>query len=455
MVALQKQEAISPTPSKLGSDLLNVIRTHKKQKEFANVGDSVLTEEEYRNLQHVTKEHELIVALTSRFEAIFDGFAVVNSELFPWLFTGIGHKRQKLDLFVCPVSFYQERTPRDSEQYPPGYRYGVVDDRRLYDGIVLLDCSIMCTTEAFGELSIHLSHLGRDLKCSTKGMLFGKREFCLYEQARGVPISFVWGQWDQVGSVGAIRSFFEETLGYFRNIDHLCSALNVRAVDPRTDGEESGFLGQGAFGRVVRVVSNASTRARRHEMLAMKFVQNAEGNMRDLRAEHRRLQEHAANCQCSLLAFPISDFVATPEACGFVMSPVGYATCTRHRVLENHDPPLEKVLMALNALHCHKPNPILHGDPRLPNLILTSEGLTWIDVRHSEVHADSISAGEFAFEMNTLVVSLFPSLKSHVDGDLHELIDEYGDNLSENSIAGLVQYLQLNMRRLVALDLRK
>jgi tRNA A-37 threonylcarbamoyl transferase component Bud32 len=390
-------------------------------------------------------KHELIVALTSRFEAVFDGFAVVNSERFPWLSTGLfGDLMQKHDLFVCPVSFYHKRTPTDSKvkHFPAQYRYGVVDNTRLYDGIVLLDCTLVCTTEALGQLSIHLSHLGRDQMRSTRGMLFSKRDFWLYEQLRGVPYSFIRGRWNEAGSLPAIRSFFEETLGYCRHIDHLCNALNVRVLDPRTDDEESGVLGQGGVGRVIRVWSNDDSA--RRDALAMKFVQKADGNMRDRRTEHRRLQEHAATCRCSLLVVPTSDFVETPEACGFVMSPVGLATCTRQMVVENH-PSMKDVLMALNALHCHKPQPILHGDARLLNLILTSGGLTWIDLRHCELSAASISVGAFAFDTNTLVTSLFPSLKSHVDERLRELIDAYGANPSEASTAALVDYLQLNM----------
>lgn len=453
VLASLKEQAVTPTPSALGVDLLNNLEQNKRKKEFTKVGESILTEEDFRNLQNISDEHELIVALTSHFERIFNGFAVVNSEVFPWLFTGHGHAQQKPDLFVCPVSFYKKRIPKDSDtkQYPDQYRYGVVEDKRLYDGVVLLDCKLSCTSEAFGQLSIHLAHLGQNQKGPTRGMLFSRREFWLYEQERGVPLSFTSGQWNEKGSIQAIRSFFDKTLGHFRHIDYLCDAMNVRVLDPKFDGYESGFLGQGAFGRVIRVLLKAdgSTRARQRDVFAMKLVQKTEDNFRELRREHRRLQEHSTDCGCCLIASPTSDFAETSELCGFVMAPVGSATCTRQMVFEKKNPSLKEVLMALNALHRHEPHSILHGDPRLPNLIITSKGLTWIDLRHGELSAGSnISAGEFALDMNILIVSLFPSLKTRVDKYLRDIIDSYGANPNPESIGALDDYLQLNADRL-------
>ena len=109
---------------------------------------------------------------------------MVNSEVFPWLFAGFGRALQKPDLFVCPVSFYTKRVPQNSgtKIYPEEHRYGVIKDQRLYDAVVLLDCTLSCTREAFGELCIHLEHLGRKQSTRTRGMLFSKTEFWLYEQ---------------------------------------------------------------------------------------------------------------------------------------------------------------------------------------------------------------------------------------------------------------------------------
>jgi hypothetical protein len=49
-------------------------------------------------------------------------------------------------------------------------------------------------------------------------------------------------------------------------------------------------------------------------------------------------------------------------------------------VLYVKKPSLDRVLFALYKLHIHEPNPIIHDDPRLPNLIEAEDGLTWIDL---------------------------------------------------------------------------
>ncbi len=358
--------------------------------------------------------------------------------MFPWLFTGIGHHPQKPDLFVCPVSFYRKRVPNNSRAkfYPERFRYGVIEDQRLYEGVVLLDCKLSCTREAFGELCIHLQHLGLKQNVPTRGMLFSKKEFWLYEQLKGAPLSLTSGEWKANGSVDAIRSFFNKSLGPFRSINMLCEALGVCALDPKSfESCESGFLGQGGFGRVIRVLSVDGTSS------ALKLVRNTDVNLVLLKKEYRRLQQHTTNCDCGLIATSTSEFVVTPELCGFVLQPVGNATCTRQMIFEDKKPSLKEVLLALYSLHSHLPRPIIHGDPRLPNLIVTGDGLTWIDLMTCEEESD-ISAIEFSIDMNILIASLFPSQNTRGNRHICALVNSYSANLNRDSIAALEDYLK-------------
>jgi hypothetical protein len=72
-------------------------------------------------LKTINEEHQLIVTLTPSFESIFQDFAVVDSEEFPWLCTD--DAPQEPDLFVCLISFYTKRPPPRSEKryYPEDY----------------------------------------------------------------------------------------------------------------------------------------------------------------------------------------------------------------------------------------------------------------------------------------------------------------------------------------------
>ena len=111
-------------------------------------------------------------------------------------------------------------------------------------------------------------------------------------------------------------------------------------------------------------------------------------------------------------------------------------------IFENEKPSLKEVLMALYALHSHSPDPILHGDPRLPNLIITGKGLTWIDLLHCELINWPISASEFSIDMNILITSIFPSLNTRDDQHLCEMIESYSANPTRDSIVALADYLK-------------
>lgn len=58
------------------------------------------------------------------------------------------------------------------------------------------------------------------------------------------------------------------------------------------------------------------------------------------------------------------------------MTQVGSATYTRQTIFEEKNPSFKEAFMALNALHRHSPLSILHGNPFLPNLIISSDEMT-------------------------------------------------------------------------------
>ena len=154
------------------------------------------------------------------------------------------------------------------------------------------DTKLLCTPAAFGELYIHLEHLGNKLSTPTSGMVFGRTEFWLYEQSKGDLIWFLSGEWREHGTVQAIQNFFDDTLQNFRKVDILCQALNVAPLDPRTFGSfGTGFLGHGAFGLVVRVIPRStSSRPREQHLAALKFVQHTnDTKLSQLKCEFRVL----------------------------------------------------------------------------------------------------------------------------------------------------------------------
>ena len=105
-------------------------------------------------------------------------------------------------------------------------------------------------------------------------------------------------------------------------------------------------------------------------------------------------------------------------------------------------PLLMEVVQALAGLHCHKPTPIIHGDARLPNLIIFQETLIWIDLAfYEELHEPT--PRYFADDMNILIASLFPPTKRFVDLRKKDtLVEAYSQNLDHDSIVALVNHLE-------------
>jgi tRNA A-37 threonylcarbamoyl transferase component Bud32 len=100
--------------------------------------------------------------------------------------------------------------------------------------------------------------------------------------------------------------------------------------------------------------------------------------------------------------------------------------------------------MSLHTLHTHRPNPIFHGDARLPNLIVVDGRLVWIDLMRCSNRVKD-SNYRFSFDMHTLVHSLFPSVNTYDDQALRNLIDSYSANPSPSSIEALEKYLLRNL----------
>lgn len=77
-------------------------------------------------------------------------------------------------------------------------------------------------------------------------------------------------------------------------------------------------------------------------------------------------------------------------------------------VLKRRNPSLHSVLQALALLHRHQ-LPIIHGDPRLPNLLLCGQRLVWTDLFQEEMTTD-FDPIEFSSDMSILAGSLFPDI---------------------------------------------
>ena len=409
----------TPTPSTLGKKALEIVIDRGRDSELQSLEEqpAVLTGEEMAKALAFSKENELVRYLTPFLIDILekDGMVLINGENFSWLHTG--YAAQKPDMFLCPRWCYEKRTPSGADAVTAGFRFGIVSDRRVYDTVHLLDAKLSCSDSALGELIIHCQYLSHAIGPGTvvRGMLFDREKFWLIE-CQGLELIFrKVGFWVLPGSRAHIFGHFYKLK--WHALEEVCRGLGAVVVDPQSSEHSTALLGIGGFGRVVRVTKDGAS-------MALK-VSDASNHKR-LSIEHDKLLTHGNNCGCACVVRAMSEVVSVGGLCGFLLAPIGQRCVSREMVLKSELPVLS-VLTSLLQLHEHKP-PIIHGDPRLANLIIGADakGLFWIDLTDSctiECLSDvRILQG---VDLRTLLESMIPQKSEMLlfDEDIKEYIN--------------------------------
>ena len=227
--------------------------------------------------------------------------------------------------------------------------------------------------------------------------------------------------WIDSDSVRLIREFLA-TPSPWCTADELLSGSEWRVADPhRIPSLSTAFLGQGGYGRVIKV---ASSIVPDQEIVdehygALKMVPKEK--MVHLVDEYDVLSKHSQDCDCSLICRPVSDVLDSSLLCGFVQTPVGLNSLTRGSVTKTNNV-LALIGEALVSLHNHNP-PIYHGDARIQNLVITVDksGLFWIDLRTAKLLEGHHMSVLRRFDVRTLIDSIvdgaiqLPSVVTAID----------------------------------------
>jgi hypothetical protein len=253
-----------------------------------------------------------------------------------------------------------------------GYRFGVLGGHALQmagcvRGLFEVKLDTMSTSD-FGELCTY-HHC---LPGSARGMLFNRSSFWLYNSFDGSPFSLAQYKWVFPGTASAVRAFFAGDVDppLVVLLRALLEALGVR---PLHDEHGRCYLGSGATGHVFTV--GGATHAR-----ALKVVLEASVTTH-VAVEYSLLTAAAAAgapvvrpVEGSLLNF-VNLGGGRVSGGGFLLEAVGKpfpAVESRARCVQAFD--------TLAELHRAG---VIHGDARLPNLLLVGEHGAWIDLRAS------------------------------------------------------------------------
>jgi hypothetical protein len=368
----------TPTPSSLANTLVANLGENDRGVDGKGSTDTILSIAQADELKEITSERRCVHFMTPVLRDIFKDAVVVNSEEFPWLRTQ--GQPQKPDLFISHRWAYTSRTLSDNMvergQSDPAFRFGALYDTRLYDSVYLLDCKLTCTNEALGELIIHLQHQSHQLPAHSvvRGMLFGKYQFMLVKVQGQELTERITGTWTEPGSKACIVEFFPALP--WCGVDEICSNVSVEVDESSTD-HSTAFLGAGSFGRVLKVHRRVKDGCVEGVLERLALKVSLLGDIARLETEHSVLANHKKDCGCSLIVHPESEFLHTAHLCGYLMSPVGVKPLQRNSLSNKH---LKLAVRALHGLHSHNPI-VIHGDPRLPNLILQlDETVVWVDL---------------------------------------------------------------------------
>ena len=417
LASLQQPVVHDTTDAALGNKTLQLLQRLCEVHDFEGdeaAGPAVLDGAALQALAECQSETELVKCLTPvlwRLRVAGDGgddachYVLVNGENCRWLDNLVSplrpDMRLKPDLFVAPRMCVKERAGTDKQGSGDCFIFGGLAHRHLQcDG---------CVREVFeAKLDpLMLAHLGELVKYhrlipgECRGMVFNGSQFWLFASFDGHALKLVRGTWAAPGSAHLVRRFFDDQAPPPPPLLPLLRQLlsTLRLCSAPVGG--SAFLGAGGSGRVFAVQSNEPA-TRRAQRMALKLVPAAASAtwLGDLTHEFKALQDAAA------LGVPVVSVVADSlrvlegvgggyllERCGVPFdATASLAACSA-------------AFVALSALHARA---VVHGDARLPNLLLVDGHAAWVDLSAGVLAGlDSHTrAANCRLDMETLALSV-------------------------------------------------
>jgi tRNA A-37 threonylcarbamoyl transferase component Bud32 len=305
--------------------------------------------------------------------------AIVDSQSKKWLPAGGDHSNSvKPDFFGCHRGMYVGT----SDVIPKGFPHPDMISEVMF--IVEGKTSEYLTGEEIGIMASYLSNLSPFVK-EPRGILFNKNEFVLMYYKNNLPKNGCSrGRWDAAGAMNALQRFFTlDPPPLTKALRSLCKAFEV------TVSSGSSFLGKGANGYAFKLETD----------LVLKI--SLSGNM----ATELDTLKKIYQLDNDIIVKPSDSdlIVVDEEANGYMMQEFGTKVDSSKISVAN-------AFNRLADLHCLK---AVHGDPRLPNILMFDGTLKWIDPRQSSLSVSSDAS--FTNDMVILCQSIFPNATVNKD----------------------------------------
>jgi hypothetical protein len=333
----------------------------------------------------------------------------INSERYQWLCQSplvSKHTDLKPDGFATHRGMFRSKPePDDGVDRPNGFRFGIAE-QDLLDCIILFESKLTITDAAFGQVVRYLQNL-----VSASAILFDRRSFWLIKSHERVVTKVVKAMWVHKGSKPLFCNFIQDNKSpWITRLTDACNSLNVQVI------EGDAFLGRGAFGRVFKVI-------RGEKILALKIVE-----MCSIGRLYDEVEALKGARDTHLTISHIGECIEIPNGAALLLSPVGTSLPRPTTIREVIN--LFKLLWQLHL------KGLVHGDPRMPNVILDGETPLWIDL--VEVRTATPALRALDAEILTRSI-LHVSQKKPLDEELKQLIQKYGQCAAQEDLSNLVR----------------
>ena len=383
--------------------------------ENAGAGASVLTDEEARHLQTLKLEKELVQYLTPKLVALIPtecSQVLVNSETHAWIETGLEKQFfRKPDLFLVLSSFWASSGGEERRTDE-----GVLASWKLRDGVaVLMEAKLDRKNEVIGQIVAGMQHMCKNEGYTWKrfGIALMSKEFYVLEFCGDRVYRIEKCAWNGKGGKEILRKALSHTTFWSTAATKICDSLGLVLV-----GDGTGFLGMGAFGRVVKCM-----RRKDQKMVALKMVLGEGKDTQQLECEYSDLLRARTVCDYVIEVADIAEIgqIEGLFFCGYTME-LG-------EDVEFFSPKVRcACLEALMQIHL---SGWCHGDARAANVVKMKRGYKFIDFLLAYSFSGRDGSHSAARDVSQFIKSLYARVQRVSSPDVKlptgiaKLIEEY------------------------------
>jgi hypothetical protein len=394
------QPHVSKSYTEMGTNAIKALSGAKLLQQIDGESSqlpSIMTEEDVRAMASLSDEYESNCYVQCKLMPIFNeiGLVVVNSERsgFEWLqtFSEVEKCEKRPDLIICNPCFYEARTQPEvsvgvlavqskllGEEKTLLYGIKAGHPLRFLDDICIVEGKKDSLKNAdWGQVKTYAGLQARKVTNPAfhRIALFDREKFVLFSSKGGDFVSATECRWTTPGSKQLMQEFFDVPSPLVKALKASCEALSVTPCAPQVN--LPCILGAGGHGVVFRVTPNVpdlnvalgSTRSETAG-LQSKALKVVVGGVEAVLRLYREW-ETAKRAKLRTGRVVTVGAIFCGEGFGaYIMDEVGTAVETSS---------VEQKQALFTALHGLHIDGVAHGDARVQNAILLSDGIMWID----------------------------------------------------------------------------